>query len=96
MVLARYRHIIVLDVLNNDSSVGFKGELQENENRLENPAKGQESSYVGADTHLPPYFLYLRFLLKMDIRYLKRSDRHMKREKRLHRAVMQLFTSDIG
>lgn len=44
-----------------------QGEPQENKNRLKNPAEGQETGYVGADTHLPPYLPYPRFLLKMDI-----------------------------
>ena len=47
--------------------VGNHGKTQENENRLENPAEGQETGYVGTDTHLPPYLPYPRFLLKMDI-----------------------------
>lgn len=47
--------------------VGNQREPQENENRLENPAEGQETGYVWADTHLPPYLPYPRFLLKMDI-----------------------------
>lgn len=33
----------------------------------EKPEKGREIGYVGADTHLPPYLPYPRFLLKMEI-----------------------------
>ncbi len=40
-----------------------RGELQEN--MPVNAAEGQETGYVGADTHLPPYLPYPRFLLKM-------------------------------
>ena len=42
-----------------------QGEPQENKNRVE--TEGQETGYVWADTHLPPYLPYPRFLLKMDI-----------------------------
>lgn len=42
-----------------------QGESQENKNRVE--TEGQETGYVWADTHLPPYLPYPRFLLKMDI-----------------------------
>ena len=44
---------------------GNQGEPQEN--MSVNPAEGQETGYVGADTHLPPYLPYPRFLLKMEI-----------------------------
>ncbi len=44
---------------------GNQGEPQENMSA--NPAEGQETGYVGADTHLPPYLPYPRFLLKMEI-----------------------------
>ncbi len=42
-----------------------QGEPQENKNRVE--TERQETGYVWADTHLPPYLPYPRFLLKMDI-----------------------------
>lgn len=44
---------------------GGSGETQEN--KPVNTAEGQKTGYVGADTHLPPYLSYPRFLLKMDI-----------------------------
>lgn len=31
------------------------------------PENGRENGYIGADTHLPPYLPYPRFLLKMEI-----------------------------
>lgn len=45
--------------------VGNQGEPQET--IPTNPAQGQETGYIGADTHLPPYLPYPRFLLKMEI-----------------------------
>ena len=44
---------------------GNQGELQEH--MPVNPAENQETGYIGADTHLPPYLPYPRFLLKMEI-----------------------------
>ena len=44
---------------------GNQGEPQEH--MPVNPSEGQETGYIGADTHLPPYLPYPRFLLKMEI-----------------------------
>lgn len=44
---------------------GNQEEVQEN--MLAEPVGGQRVGYVGADTHLPPYLPYPRFLLKMEI-----------------------------
>lgn len=44
---------------------GNQGEPQEH--MPVNPSEDQETGYIGAGTHLPPYLPYLRFLLKMEI-----------------------------
>ena len=44
---------------------GNQGEPQEH--KSVNPTEDQGTGYIGADTHLPPYLPYPRFLLKMEI-----------------------------
>ena len=51
----------------NRSGRKVKNQGEPQDNTTVNPVKGQESGYIGADTHLPPYLPYPRFLLKMDI-----------------------------
>ena len=51
----------------NRSGKKVKNQGEPQDNITVNSVKGQESGYIVADTHLPPYLPYPRFLLKMDI-----------------------------
>lgn len=51
----------------NGSGTKARNQKELQEDMQFNPTEGQGIGYLGADTHLPPYLPYPRFLLKMEI-----------------------------